>query len=425
MLNALLSPVKFVSFEEMKSEDLAAAVSFVAASVPGVAATAPGAAAPASGAAASPNAPGGEGRRLRVALVRDGRPSAAVDALAEGLRARFDLVVLDKVRPDPLASDVSAMASGCDIGSIEAVVGLGGGSVMDSAKALAMLASNGGSLEDYLGPTPARRIERKGRPLVLVPTTAGTGSEATKVGVYTSPSGRKYTLGSPFLQADAALLSGALAASMPPALAASTGFDALSHALESMWNRNATPLSLEASTRAALMVLEAIGPAYDAAVATASGKPVESHNAIALAMLEAASAAGVAFSGTGTALVHALSFVLSEDWHVPHGTACAFTLEDAWRLQRRDPGIAQRLEALASRALPEAPAGKAADLLLGHIVAMKQRMGLPSRFVDLGIAIDRAGIVERFARSFDDPKMANSLPAARPEEIYAMLAEKA
>ena len=409
MLNALLSPVKFVSFEEMRPEDLAAAVAFVAASAPGMAAT----------------APGGEARRMRVALVRDGRPSAAVDALAEGLRARFDLVVLDRVRPDPLASDVSAMASGCDIGCVEAVVGLGGGSVMDSAKALAMLAANGGSLEDYLGPSPARKIERKGRPLVLVPTTAGTGSEATKVGVYTSPSGRKYTLGSPFLQADAALLSGALAASMPPALAASTGFDALSHALESMWNRNATPLSLEASTRAALLVLEAIGPAHDAASATAAGKPVESHNAIALAMLEAAAAAGVAFSGTGTALVHALSFVLSEDWHVPHGTACAFTLEDAWRLQRRDPGIAQRLEVLASRAIPEAPAGKAADLLLGRIVAMKERMGLPMRFADLGISIDRAGIVERFARSFDDPKMANSLPAARPEEIYAMLAEKA
>ena len=421
MLNALLSPVKFVSFEEMKSEDLAAAVAFVGASAPGLAATAPGAAA---SHAASPNA-SGDGRRLRVALVRDGRPSAAVDALAEGLRARFDLVVLDRVRPDPLASDVSAMAASCDIGRVEAVVGLGGGSVMDSAKALAMLAANGGSLEDYLGPSPARKIERKGRPLVLVPTTAGTGSEATKVGVYTSPSGRKYTLGSPFLQADAALLSGALAASMPPALAASTGFDALSHALESMWNRNATPLSLEASTRAALMVLEAIGPAYDAAVATAAGKPVESHNAMALAMLEAASAAGVAFSGTGTALVHALSFVLSEDWHVPHGTACAFTLEDAWRLQRRDPEIARRLESLASRAMPEAPAGKAADLLLERVVAMKKRMGLPSRFADLGIAIDRAGIVERFARSFDDPKMANSLPAAKPEEIYAMLAEKA
>jgi len=415
MLNALLSPVKFVSFEEMKSEDLAAAVAFVAASAPGVAAAS----------VVSPNAPGGEVRRLRVALVRDGRPSAAVDALAEGLRARFDLVVLDRVRPDPLASDVSAMAASCDIGSVGAVVGLGGGSVMDSAKALAMLAANGGSLEDYLGPTPARKIERKGRPLVLVPTTAGTGSEATKVGVYTSPSGRKYTLGSPFLQADAALLSGALAASMPPALAASTGFDALSHALESMWNKNATSLSLEASTRAALMVLGAIGPAYDAAAATAAGKPVESHNAIALAMLEAASAAGVAFSGTGTALVHALSFVLSEDWHVPHGTACAFTLEDAWRLQRRDPEIARRLEALASRALPEAPAGKAADLLLERIVAMKQRMRLPTRFADLGISIDKAAIRERFARSFDDPKMANSLPAAKPEEIYAMLAEKA
>jgi alcohol dehydrogenase class IV len=406
MLNALLSPVRFVSFEAMEPSELAAAVAYAAAC-----------------------RGSGTAEVRRVALVRDGRPSAAVDALAAGLASRFDLVMLDRVRPDPLAADISAMSADCDLSSLDAVVGLGGGSVMDSAKALAMLAANGGSLEDYLGPSPARKVEKRGLPLVLVPTTAGTGSEATKVGVYTAASGRKYTLGSPLLQADAALLSGALAASMPPALAASTGFDALSHALESMWNRNATPLSLDASTRAAVLVLEALEPAYEAAVEAAAGRKVASHNAISLAMLEAAAAAGVAFSGTGTALVHALSFVLSEDWHVPHGTACAFTLEDAWRLQARDPAVAGRLEALAREVLRRGgkpvPAARAADLLLERVVAMKKRMGLPTRFSDLGIELAKADVRPRFARAFDDPKMANSFPAADPGAIYAMLEGKA
>lgn len=396
MLNTLLSPTRFVSFETLAPADLCLAVSFQAKDA------------------------------RKVVLVRDARPSALVDALAAGLAGSFELVVLDKVRPDPLAADISAMAGDCDLGGVDAVIGLGGGSVMDSAKALAMLAENGGSLEDYLGPSPARRIERKGRPLILVPTTAGTGSEATKVGVYTAATGRKYTLGSPLLQADVALLAGNLAASMPPALAAATGFDALSHALESIWNKNATPLSLLASRRAALLVLRALGPAWEASVAAAAGHAPESHNLLSLRMLEAAAMAGVAFSGTGTAMVHALSFILSEEWHVPHGTACAFTLEDAWRLQARDPEVASRLSALGMEVFRGGvDEGDAERSLLSLILDLKKSFGLPASFADLGIRVEKRGIRKLFERSFEDPKMANSFPTALPDEVYAFLEAKA
>jgi len=407
MINALDSPTKFLSFESMSPEDLSEAVfclgGFVSGKPP-----------------------------KRVAFVRDPRPSKAVDALIEGLEKRYELIVLDKIQPNPLASDISDMAGSCSLNTVDAVVGLGGGSAMDSAKALAMLAENGGSLEDYLGAKPARKIERKGRPLLLIPTTAGTGSEATRVGVYTSASGRKYTLGSPLFQADAAILSGALAASMPPSLTASTGFDALSHALESIWNKNATEVTLAASTRAALMVLDAIEPAYDAAVKAAAGGKNAGHNGVALRMLEAAASAGIAFSVTGTALVHAISFVLSEDWHVAHGAACAFDLEDAYRLQCRDPLVRERLATVAREAAQRGllangaeNSGDPAALLLDKIIAMKKQMKLPATFADLGVKTDRADIERRFARSFDDPKMWNSLPAAKPEEIYAMLGAKA
>jgi alcohol dehydrogenase class IV len=398
MLHEFLSPTKFHSCERITPEDFAAAVFYL-----------------------------GRGPK-RVAFVRDARPSPQIDELVGALRRRFDVVVLDKVRPDPLASDITAMGTMCDLETIDLAVGMGGGSVMDSAKALAMLAVNGGQLEEYLGSGAARKIEKKGKPLLLVPTTAGTGSEATKVGVYTSAGGRKYTLGSPLLQADAALLCGAYAAGMPPALTASTGFDALSHALESLWNKNATPVTIEAATSAAVMVLKALPAAYEASAAAASAAPTPgqartAHDDVALRMLEAAAAAGVAFSITGTALVHAISFVLSEDWHVPHGVACAFTLEDAYRLQSRDSEIAQRL----SRVAEAAGLGGAdpASELLDTILRLKASMRLPCTFRDLGIDIAPEDIEARFARSFSDPKMANSRPAADPAEIYAMLKAKA
>ena len=393
MLHEFLSPTKFHSCERITPEDFAQCVFYL-----------------------------GRGPR-RVAFVRDARPSPQIDELVSALRGRFDVVVLDRVRPDPLASDITEMGTMCDLESVGLVVGMGGGSVMDSAKALAMLAANGGRLEDYLGPGASRTIGKKCKPLLLVPTTAGTGSEATKVGVYTSEAGRKYSLGSPLLQADAALLCGSFAAGMPQALTASTGFDALSHALESLWNKNASPLTIEAATSAAAMVLKALPAAYEASAAASAGGPVPNGDAIALRMLEAAAAAGVAFSITGTALVHALSFVLSEDWHVPHGVACAFTLEDAYRLQSRDPEIAQRLSRVAEAA--GLAGGNPASTLLDTILRLKASMRLPRSFRDLRIDIASGDIEARFARSFDDPKMANSHPAADPAEIYAMLKAKA
>ncbi len=412
MLSSLLSPTRVLSFEELSPADFAKAAFYL----------------------------GGAPRK--AAVVVDGRAFPERDALVAGLQALCETVVLDRVRPDPLASDVDAMREMIGGGELGLVVGIGGGSVLDSAKALAMLAANGGSLGDYLGPAPSRKIERKGPPLLLVPTTAGTGSEATKVGVFTSDSGRKYTLGSPLLQADAAILSGSLAAGMPPALAASTGFDALSHALESLWNRNATPVTVQAAVDAAVAVLRGLEPAYDAAVAAAAGKPLPGAKAAALRMLEAASMAGFAFSRTGTAMVHALSFVLSEEWHVPHGAACAFTLEDAYRYALSEPENRARLARIGAALFPEAAAARSAamggasesaqdrderlaGLLLERVLVLKRKMGLPERFADLGISVDRGAIPGLFARSFDDPKMANNFPAAERPAVYAILEAKA
>lgn len=402
MLSSLLSPTRVLSFDELTPEDFVRAIDYL-----------------------------GRGPR-RVALVADRRSLAERDRLLAAARARFDAVVLDEVSPDPECADIDAMAGGGALQGVELVAGIGGGSVLDSAKALAALARSGGSLEEYLGPSPRRRLEAKGPPLLLLPTTAGTGSEVTRVGVYRDRSGRKHSLVSPFLQADAAILSGALAASMPPALTASTGFDALSHALESLWNRNATPVTIEAAIEAAVAVLRALPPMYEAAARGSATSRAHTLRA-ARSMLEAAAMAGFAFSITGTAVVHALSFVLGEEWHIPHGTACAFTLEDGFRLALGDPQVRESLARIGdtldsirreTEARPPA-AGDGAQRLLDRILELKAAMGLPSSFGDLGVELARDRVRPLFARAFDDPKMANTKPAATPEAVYAFLEAKA
>lgn len=362
-------------------------------------------------------------RPLSVAVVVDRFPIERRSRLLGELGQQVDVTILDQVSPNPMTSDIDSMYRQIGQSPFDAVVGIGGGSVLDSAKALAMLMQNGGSLEEYLGNTPNRTIGSKGLPLILIPTTAGTGSEVTKVGVYTSSTGRKFTLGSPLLLADVAILCGVLTESMPPALTAAVGFDALDHALESIWNRNATPITREAAVIAARMVLRQLEEAY-----AASGRldaPLPGDSQIRQSLLEAACAAGIAFSMTGTAAGHALSFILSENWHIPHGSACAFTLIEIFHHALSDSMVRETLAQVAAPFFPGEHAPEAlCTLLLDWIVRMKETMGLPETFNSLGVEIQPQDVEKSFERAFSDPKMANQIPGMTPSEVFAMLKAK-
>ncbi len=396
MIHSLLTPVKIISESELDGRQLASMVRFITSI--------------------------GE-RTLNIAIVRDDYPMPARAALVEALRAEATVTELTDVSPNPLSADIDRMLAAHPLAGCDAVIGIGGGSVLDSAKALAMLAKNGGSLDEYLGPAATRKIEAKGLPLILVPTTAGTGSEVTKVGVFTSATGRKFTLGSPLLLADAAVLCGALTHSMPPSLTAATGFDALDHALESIWNKNATAITRKAASEAAVEVLENLDAAYDAS--TRTEKPLPGDAEARQNMLEASCKAGVAFSITGTAAGHALSFILSEEWHVPHGAACAFTLEEIYGFALGDDAVAAEIAKIAAHFFPGTTGTKElCALLLGKIRAMKARMKLGKTFAELKVAITKEDIPRFFDRSFTDPKMLNQLPVATPALLYPLLEAK-
>ena len=360
----------------------------------------------------------------KIAIVTDNAPIESKSRLIASFSAK-EAVVFDNVQPNPRTCDIMQMFNDKAFSKCSVIVGIGGGSVLDSAKALAMLKTNGGELDDYLGNSPKRKIEKRCAPLILLPTTAGTGSEVTKVGVYTSGNGRKYTLGSPLMHAHKAVLVQDFVVKAPPALVASTGLDALDHALESIWNKNAKPETLELSVRAAVEVLSNIRAMYDASVAIRGGKSVDDADyTAAKRMLHASCMAGMAFNLTGTAAGHALSFVLSETWHVPHGTACAFTLNGVFALACTNGTTVRYLADVARHFHPELTDDAAlVEALRKDIEDLTLYLHQPQKFSDLGIDIGAGDIDTHFARSFDDPKMWNQLPVATKENIYPLLEE--
>lgn len=200
------------------------------------------------------------------------------------------------------------------------ILGLGGGSALDTAKVLALLLapSSEQSLESLLDiRLPASIAARL--PLVLIPTTAGTGSEVTPFAtIWNFRSGRKYSVDSDQLVPDLALLDASLTHSLSRDTRLWAGLDTVSHALESLWNHRATAQSRECAYRALRHSIQA-QPEF------ASTQPM---NPSACAQAQQASAwAGLAIAETRTALAHSISYPLTARYGVPHGLACSFTLE--------------------------------------------------------------------------------------------------
>lgn len=194
------------------------------------------------------------------------------------------------------------------------LIGIGGGSPMDSAKAIGAVVANGGSICDYMG----KKIEKDLPPIVAIPTTAGTGSEATRVSIITNTdSGVKMLLSDVKLLASLAVIDPVFTMTAPPAVTANTGVDALCHALESYTSKKAFPMSK-------LYSLEAIKKIYQhLEVVYKDGSNVASRRAMAEASLEA----GIAFSNASVSIIHGMSRPIGALFHVPHGLSNAMLLK--------------------------------------------------------------------------------------------------
>jgi alcohol dehydrogenase class IV len=233
------------------------------------------------------------------------------DLASEGIRAD---AFTDTV-PEPTASSILAGVEMATDGNYDAIVALGGGSPIDSAKAIAILAAFGGTIGDLRFP---RRVDEAGLPIVAIPTTAGTGSEATRVTVITQegapgePDEKLLCMGIGFMPV-AALVDYELTMSLPPRVTADSGIDALSHAIEAFVSQKANPFS----DTQALGALRAIGPSLRPAFDDGSDRSARE------GMMLGATLAGIAFSNSSVALVHGMSRPIGAAFHVPHGMSNA------------------------------------------------------------------------------------------------------
>ena len=247
-------------------------------------------------------------------------PDAPFAALADRLAQRLGPAAgtIRDVAPNPDIADLARQAGQIAASETrsEVVIALGGGSVIDSAKVLAASAQDFGAVRSMLGGRGAPDGWQP-LPLIAVPTTAGTGSEVTCwATVWDREAGTKRSLDHPALYPEAAVIDPELMRSMPRALTVSTGLDALSHALESLWNRNANPVTATHAVVAARTILEVL----PALVAAPDDPELRSR------MAEASLSAGLAFSGTRTAIAHSISYPVTLRHGVTHGIACSFTL---------------------------------------------------------------------------------------------------
>lgn len=300
------------------------------------------------------------------------------------------------VEPNPQLSGADYVAGLCRRHGADAVVGLGGGSSMDTAKFAAAIALGEDGAEVYYRgqkPFPSKRLK-----IVAVPTTSGTGSEVTQVSVMSCGEEKK-TINNPAFMPTAAIIDPELMLSVPPRTTMITGLDALSHALEGYWSKNHQPLTDLHAVEAVRLILGNLETAYR------DGSNREARCNMAYAAL----LAGLAFGQPKNAGCHACSYPLSMDYHMPHGEACAFTLDSFVRINADG-----RLQKLLDAVGVESPGALAEE-----INRLKKLAGLRCTLKELG-DVD----IEKLARDCAENGLMKNNPVPMTAESLRAMFEK-
>jgi alcohol dehydrogenase class IV len=307
-------------------------------------------------------------------MVSLGFVDMARAALAE---AGVAVDVFSDVAADPPVAVVLAAVERARAFGADGVIGLGGGSSLDTAKLVALMVNGDQPIEEMYGADLARgdRV-----PLIQVPTTAGTGSEVTWVSVVTDAEGRKKAIYAPQLLPDVALLDPLLTLGLPPKITAATGLDAMVHAIEAFTSRGAkNPISDALAVKA----LRLLGGTIRTVIADGANVAARA------AMLEGSLLAGMAFVNASVAAIHALAYPLGARFHVPHGHGNAIVMAPIMRFNL--PAATPAYAELARQTMPGAAFASdaaAAEALVADIEALVPATGLETRMSQLGVPED-------------------------------------
>ncbi len=359
----------------------------------------------------------------RALLVTD--PGVLEAGAAEGVadalgRAGLVVTVFDRVDPNPRVASVRAGADIARAARCDVLVAVGGGSVIDTAKAVGLVLANGGDVVEYdFTLDEPRPIDRPITPLVAVPTTAGTGSEVTFWAVVTDPERReKLGVGGPLMAPAVALVDPELTLTLSPALTAFTGLDALTHAVEALAATSAGPFSDLCALRAVSLAATSLRRAV------ADGGDRTARRDMALASL----LAGAAFTNADVGAVHCIAEVVGGLYDLPHGLVCALYLPpvvefSAAAAPERYAAVAEALGAAGVPGRARAPSESAAAARAPTETADAARDSAAGDGAERTAALV-APALRRLARDLDVPTAsAAGVRAEDHERIAARCAE--
>lgn len=319
-----------------------------------------------------------EAKRLgatRILLVSDtGLERAGVLGPVQALLDEFDVEVFTDVEPDPSLETVARCAEVARTCHADLVIGLGGGSVIDVAKCAAAFVNNPGDVRDYLG---IDQLKNPAVSKIMIPTTAGTGSEVTNVAVLSLKAEKtKKGIVSRHLLADCAILDPELTLGLPAAITAATGMDALTHAIEAYLSRFAQPLTdyfaLQAITKLSSHLRTAVH----------HGANIHARQEVMTASLFG----GLAFGSAATGMVHGLAMPLGGLFNIPHGIANAVLLPHVmrWNMPAAVARFADIAKAMGQPVDGRSPR-EAALLAITTVEELSADVGIPRWLDDLGI----------------------------------------
>jgi len=307
--------------------------------------------------------------------------------LLDGVRASLaaadvSATVFDAVEPNPSIGTVNAALVAYQSGGCNAIVAVGGGSPMDVAKAVGILATNGGTIAEYEGKPDAVRADLP--PFVCVPTTCGTGSEVTPFAVITDEARHwKMSIASPREVPRVAIIDPDLFLKMPAPLIAATGMDALTHAIESYTNQNVQPFADALDIHAIRLIGMYLRPA------------VANGNREAMAyMAVAATMAGMGFSQNRLGIVHAISHPVTSYVGTPHGVANAILLP--YVMEYNAIGAGQRIAEIGRALSSDTPQmlwNVSAQMGIQAVRALGRDVGIPETLGDVGVTEEHVAAI--------------------------------
>jgi len=317
--------------------------------------------------------------------------------------------IFDEIEANPKSDTINTLAGKVRKLAPDLIIGFGGGSPLDAGKALSLLGTNSGNIEDYEG---KEKYKNDPLPFLAIPTTCGTGSEVTWVSVITDVTRKfKMSIKGPRMYPSAAIIDPDLIKTLPQSIIASTGLDALTHAVEAYLSKPATLITDHHAVKAVKLILGAIEGAYD---------DIQQHHADRKNLMFGSTIAGFAFGNSDVTAVHCISESIGALYDIPHGVANSIFLP--YVLSYNLPACQKKMALLARKiGISEADDYKASESFIQLIKDLSKRLGIPL-FKDLKI---ETGEFKKIARMSYENNSTPSNPRELDTSDYIKILENA